>query len=83
MVPDWRSVAVDWDGVHLSLGGVLSCEQARYEQGVEWSMMRWWHTERMLWLRRLDIAGERMVDFQREPHEVNLPRYPYHGFRLG
>ena len=82
LIPDWKSVAIDWDGVHLSLGGVLSCEQARYEQGGEWSMMKWWHTEQTKWLRELDITGQRMVDFQREPHEVNLPRYPYRGAQL-
>ena len=82
LVPDWKSVAVDWDGVHLSLGGVLSCEQARYEQDGEWSMMRWWHTEQTKWLRKLNITGQQMVDFQREPHEVNLPRYPYRGAQL-
>ena len=33
LVPDWGAVAVavDWDGVHLSLGGLLSGEQSRYE----------------------------------------------------
>ena len=82
LIPDWPSIAADWDGVHISVGGVLSCDQVRFEQDGEWSMLNFWHSEHTQWLRRLDIAGERMGDFQREFYRVNLARYPYPGFRL-
>ncbi|RAQ94740.1 hypothetical protein A4R35_04275 [Thermogemmatispora tikiterensis] len=49
--PDWRAVARDWDGVHLSLGGFLSSE------GVIWGSpeeghahLFGWGTESTLWL---------------------------------
>ena len=42
LIPNWREVADAWDGVHVTLGGVLSCEQARYERDGEWSMMQFW-----------------------------------------
>ena len=38
LAPDWLRVADRWDGIHLTLGGMLSCEQARYERDGQWSM---------------------------------------------
>jgi hypothetical protein len=56
-VPDWRSVAEEWDAVHLSWAGFLTGE-ARVadlsEGGV--AMIRFWLGERVLWLR--DCFGE-------------------------
>jgi len=31
LVPNWGAVAEEWDGVHLSFGGLLTTEQNRYE----------------------------------------------------
>ena len=45
-------------------------------------MLNFWYSEHTQWLRRLDIAGERMGEFQREFHTVNLARYQYQGFRI-
>ena len=63
LVPDWGAVAVDWDGVHLSLGGLLSGEQSRYESPEGWSMHWAWHAETTFWLRALDAACEQMPDY--------------------
>ena len=84
LVPDWQAVSKRWDGVHVTLGGALSCEQARYELDGRWSMMQFWHTEITRWLNRLALTGERLPDFQREPHELDaqLRRFPY-GFKPG
>lgn len=82
LVPDWQAVSKRWDGVHITLGGVLSCEQARYESNGEWSMMQFWHTELTRWLNRLEITGERIPDFRREQHDLQmlLRRFPYDSF---
>ena len=82
--PNWREVSEQWDGIHITLGGMLTCEQVRYERGGEWSMMQFWHSEETKWLNRLQITGERMPDFQREPHRLDnrLRRFPY-GLRPG
>ena len=82
LVPNWQAVSDHWDGVHITLGGALSCEQARYESDGEWSKMLFWHTELTRWLNRIAVTGERIPDFQREPHdlEMQLRRFPY-GFK--
>ena len=77
LVPDWQKVAHDWDGVHLTLGGMLSSEQARYEQAHGWSMLQFWHSEQTHWLNRLAITGERMPDVQRFHNEQSFNTYPY------
>ncbi|MYC31894.1 MAG: hypothetical protein F4X64_01815 [Chloroflexi bacterium] len=84
LVPDWRAASEQWDGVHLTLGGALSCEQARYEADGQWSMMQFWHTEETRWLNRIAATGERVPDFQRQPHDLSgrLRRFPY-GFKPG
>lgn len=63
LVPDWGAAAADWDGVHLSLGGLLSCEQGRVESAEGWSMHESWHAETAFWLRALDATCERMPDY--------------------
>ena len=77
LIPNWREVAGKWDGIHLTLGGMLSCEQARYEEGGEWSMMQFWHTERTHWLNRLQITGERMPDCPDGHNQQSMNPYPY------
>lgn len=84
LAPNWQEVSHQWDGIHITLGGALSCEQVRYETDDEWSMTQFWHTEKTRWLNPLAITGERIPDFQREPHDLQrqLRRFPY-GFNLG
>ena len=40
LVPNWGAVAEEWDGVHLSLGGLLTAEQNRYESPA-WVGLCW------------------------------------------
>ena len=80
LAPDWVRVAESWDGVHLTLGGMLSCEQARYERDGEWSMLQYWHAEQTHWLRKLPITAARLPDARRSDHWQQLQRYPYDGY---
>ncbi|MCY4558051.1 MAG: hypothetical protein OXF79_17120 [Chloroflexi bacterium] len=77
--PNWPEVSEKWDGIHITLSGMLTCEQVRYEMDGEWSMMQFWHSEETKWLNRLQISGKRMPDFQREAHRLDdrLRRFPY------
>jgi hypothetical protein len=54
-MPDWPSVAVEWDGVHLSWAGMLTSEGKVTpvpELGSDVvTMLRYWGSERTLWLR--------------------------------
>ena len=64
LVPNWGAVAEDWDGVHLSLGGLLTTEQNRYESAAGWSMLDSWHAEQTYWLRALKTETERQPDYE-------------------
>jgi hypothetical protein len=51
VLPDWEAVAADLDGVHLSWAGFLTSEGYISDLpngGV--TMMRYWGSERTLWL---------------------------------
>jgi hypothetical protein len=49
--PDWSKVARDWDGVHLSMGGWLTAEDAPYESRGVTTEPRGWSMESTAWLR--------------------------------
>ena len=65
LVPNWGAVAEEWDGVHLSFGGLLTAEQNRYESAAGWTMLNSWHAEQTYWLRALKTETERQPDFHR------------------
>jgi hypothetical protein len=57
VLPDWEGVAADFDGVHLSWAGFLASEgyiSDLANGGV--TMMRYWASERTLWLH--DVFDE-------------------------
>jgi len=57
LVPDWTAVAADFDGVHVSWAGFLTAEGYVSDlDGVGVTMLRYWFSERTLWLR--DVFGE-------------------------
>jgi hypothetical protein len=51
LVPEWSAVADDWDAVHLTLGGLLTSEQARVESAAGWTEHAGWDAEQTVWLR--------------------------------
>ena len=56
-MPDWAAVAAEFDGVHLSWAGFLSAEGYVSDlDGDDVTMLRYWFSERTLWLR--DVFGE-------------------------
>ena len=65
LVPNWGAVSEEWDGVHLSLGGLLTTEQNRYESPEGWSMLDSWHAETTYWLQSIEAEVERQPDFDR------------------
>ena len=72
---NWGSAARDWDGVHLSLGGLLSGEQAGCESAVGSSLLDFWHAEQTFWFRSLESVSERLPDHERKRRTVQF-RYP-------
>ncbi len=49
--PDWSRVSRDWDGVHLSVGGWLTAEDAPAESGGVTTELRGWNMESTAWFR--------------------------------
>jgi hypothetical protein len=58
LAPNWGAVAEEWDGVHLSFGGLLTAKQNRHEAAAGWkagwTMLDFWHAEQTYWLRAED-----------------------------
>ncbi len=73
LVPDWASVAGEWDAVHLSWAGFLTSEA--YVSDVadgSVAMLRFWLGPRVLWLRDCfgepePMAGPVMPEDERNP----------------
>ena len=64
--PDWQGVARDWDGIHLSVGGLLTTERVRWGRPGAQAHLYGWGVESTVWLRwvfgavqRLPNGGER------------------------
>jgi hypothetical protein len=49
--PDWSKVSRDWDGVHLSVGGWLTAEDAPQDSGGVMTELRGWNMESTAWFR--------------------------------
>lgn len=62
LVPNWEAAARDWDGVHLSFGGLLTCEQVRYESPAGWSQHEFWHAEITFWINPSPVSYQRLPD---------------------
>lgn len=57
LVPDWQSVAGRYDGVHLSWAGFITTEGCIVDLGGgDVTMLRYWFSERTLWLA--DVFGD-------------------------
>jgi hypothetical protein len=54
LVPNWGAVSLEWDGVHLSFGGVLTAEQVRFESDAGWTCLNFWHAEQTFWLKSIE-----------------------------
>ena len=85
LVPNWGAVSEEWDGVHLSLGGLLTSEQNRYESSDGWTMLDFWHAEQTYWLRGMSTEVKRQPDFDRGvgPPPIRGLRFPEFGGGLG
>ena len=64
VVPDWQSVAGQYDGIHLSWAGFITTEGCIVDLGGgDVTMLRYWFSERTLWL----------ADVFDEPHSAPDP----------
>lgn len=86
LVPDWRSVAEAFDGVHVSWAGLITAEGFVSDlDGGDVAMLRYWCSERTHWLK--DVLGdpqpleapalprgESLSTFERREHGAQLLR---------
>jgi hypothetical protein len=73
LVPNWAAVAREWDGVHLTLGGLLTAEQVRVNGPEGWAEHSRWDTEQTVWLRWVFAEIERLPDVSHLPHPFPTP----------
>ena len=83
LTPNWSAVAEDWDGVHLTLGGLLTAEKVRVASAAGWTMHRFWDIEQTMWLRWAFDDVERLPerDAMPLPKELYFPFADYWKFR--
>jgi hypothetical protein len=60
--PDWQAVSQDWDGVHLSVGGLLTTERVRWGTPGRQTHLFGWSVESTAWLRWVFHNVERLPD---------------------
>ncbi len=60
--PDWQAVARDWDGIHLSTGGLLTTERVVLGKPNAQTHLFGWQVESTAWLRWVFDRVERLPD---------------------
>ena len=62
VMPDWEKAAQTWDGVHLSVGGLLTTEQVYWSTSQKWTQLSGWGVESTAWLRWAFTQIEHLPD---------------------
>ena len=70
--PDWQAVAHDWDGIHLSLGGLLTAERVSWGKPSAQTHLFGWQVESTAWLRWVFDRVERLPDVDWDVSRVSL-----------
>ncbi len=60
--PNWQAVAQDWDGIHLSTGGLLTTERVRWGLPGAQTHLYGWAVESTVWLRWVFGTVQRLPD---------------------
>jgi hypothetical protein len=61
LVPDWKAVAEQFDGVHVSIGGHLSTAYTAWPIGDHFTILSGWHPDSTFWIGRSpQVVGERL-----------------------
>jgi hypothetical protein len=61
LVPDWKAVAEQFDGVHVSIGGHLSTAYTAWPVGDHFTILSGWHPDSTFWIGRSPhVVGERL-----------------------
>jgi hypothetical protein len=60
--PNWQAIAHDWDGIHLSTGGLLTTERVIWGKSDARTHLFGWDVESTAWLRWVFDRVERLPD---------------------
>jgi hypothetical protein len=68
ILPDWRSVAARWDGVHVSVAGYLSTARMAVDgEGGAASLLAGWDADQTLWLRDVFTDARQLTTWHGTP----------------
>ena len=68
ILPDWRSVAAQWDGVHVSVAGYLSTARMAVDSGGgAATLLAGWDADQTLWLRDVFTGTQRLTTWHGTP----------------
>jgi hypothetical protein len=68
ILPDWRSVAAQWDGVHVSVAGYLSAARMAVEiGGGAATLLAGWDADQTLWLRDVFTGTRQLTTWHGTP----------------
>lgn len=73
LVPDWRAVGREWDGVHVTLWALLTALQVRVASEAGWSEAWSWEAEETIWLRWVFDSVEPLPALKTLPNESHTP----------
>jgi hypothetical protein len=68
ILPDWRSVAAQWDGVHVSVAGYLTTAGMAVDSGDgAATLLAGWDADQTLWLRDVFTGTRRLTTWHGTP----------------
>ena len=68
ILPDWRSVAAQWDGVHVSVAGYLSTAGMAVDSGdAAATLLAGWDADQTLWLRDVFTGTRQLTTWHGTP----------------
>ncbi|HEV2066618.1 MAG TPA: hypothetical protein VGR08_07270, partial [Thermomicrobiales bacterium] len=76
IVPDWAAAARKWDGVHVSLWGMLMIEQVRVTSDAGWTEHWGQFGECTLWLRDVFTDVEHIEPIRQLMHPEHVGVFP-------
>lgn len=70
VLPEWDAVAADWDGIHVSIGGLVTAHGVAVGSASSWSTVRDWDAEGTLWLRWAFTSAVELPVFAGQPEQT-------------
>jgi hypothetical protein len=76
ITPDWQTMAEDWDGIHLSMAGLLTASSLLLPVLGGHTLLEGWETESTVWFRWVFSRVKRLPDW-RDPLPYGASPHPH------